>query len=174
VLIRINSQDFMELDDTSLIWACIEPTIRLIRGKSFAVKSEVSAQLNESQRALLMFQVFYGHSVNGTLELLSHLSYLLSQKGVWTVLKNGMRYFGVNDMVHLLDEVEDVYGTLVEKSGKADPGWFDLNNGDIGPEIQMIIVELDKRIKEMMPEAVKSVGAYIRSHPDEFVQTADK
>ncbi len=173
MLVNMNRLEFGALDDASLVWTCIEPTIRQIRGKSFMVKSEFSARLNTGQRSLLMFQMLYGHSGNGSLELFCHLSYLLSQKGVWSHLKNGMQYFGVRDSIQLLDELEDLYGILVKKSGELNSFYLDLNSAEIDPELQETICRLDGQIFEMNQSALKLVGTYVRNHPDEFVHIED-
>lgn len=54
-----------------------EPTIQQVRGKNFVVKSEVYSHLTTGKRALLMFQMLYGHTSKGVEEFYSHLSYLL-------------------------------------------------------------------------------------------------
>ncbi len=58
-------QEFNMLDDEKLIWICVEPIIRKVRGKDPGVKSQVIMQLNNGQRALFLFQVLYGHTNNG-------------------------------------------------------------------------------------------------------------
>ena len=173
MLVKIKRRVFDSIDDALLIWTCIEPTIQQIRGKSFIVKSEASTHLTTGQRALLMFQMLYGHTGNGVVEFYSHLSYLLSQKGVWTELKNGIQYFRDYAMLHLLDEIEEVYNILKENNSKENSDWLDVINIDKDSNLQLTISRLDKYLYEILPTSIKLIGTYIRNYPDEFVQVED-
>lgn len=68
MLAEIERKSFFSMDDRSLIWVCAEPTIRQIRGKDLAIKSEAYGTLNKGQQALLMFQILAGHSTYGVAE----------------------------------------------------------------------------------------------------------
>lgn len=157
MLVTVKRKDFEAMNDPSLIWTCIEPTIQKIRGKNFTIKSEAYLQLNEGQKALLMIQILYGHTLHGVEEFYSHLSYLLSNKGMWSQLKNGMLYFGAYDMIRLLDEMNTVYDDL--KTGKL-PSYSTLSR-------------LDVLLNEILPSVISMVGSYIRSNPEQFVQFVD-
>ena len=147
-MVAVKRKDFEALDDRSLIWTCIEPTIQKVRGKNFTIKSEVYSQLNDGQKALLMFQILYGHTLHGVEEFFCHLSYLLSNKGMWPQLKNGMLYFGAHDMVLLLDEMNNTY-----------------DNSETEP-----LGRLDTLLHTVLPATVVLVGSYIRRNPAQFVQ----
>ena len=112
-VVPIERDVFHALDDVALIWTCIEPIIREIRGKNLSVKTEASAGLTEGQRALLMFQIVYGHAGGGSAMLFGSLSYLLSHQGMWDRLRDGMRYLGASDMLRVLDELEAAYPAFV-------------------------------------------------------------
>lgn len=116
MLVTMKQQVFGSLDDDSLIWACIEPTIQKIRGKDFSVKGNVYTELSVGQRALLMFQIIYGHTSNGITEFYCLVPYLPSGRGIWQELKKGMQYFGSYSMLKLLGEMERDYYALEEKS----------------------------------------------------------
>jgi len=105
MLVTMKRNDFGALDGIPLIWACIEPTIQKIRGKNSTIKSDVYSQLTDGQQALLMFQILYGHTLHGVEEFFFYQSYMLSNKGTWSQMVNGMNYFGASDMVRFLDEL---------------------------------------------------------------------
>lgn len=175
MLVKMKRQVFDKLDDISLIWACIEPTIQQIRGKNFAVKSEVSTHLTTGQRALLMFQMLYGHTIKGVAEFYSHVSYLLSKKGVWSELKNGIEYFSDYSMMRLLGEMEEVYHVLEENYLKEGADCFNIYISDIdkNSELQTLIDRHDAMLLEILPTTINLIGTYIRSRPGEFVQFED-
>lgn len=170
MLITINRELFNSLDNISLIWTCIEPTINQIRGKNFMVKREFSSYLSNSQRSLLMFQILYGHTVNGVIEFYNHLSYILSEKGIWSELKKGIEYFGEYSLANLIVEIEDAYHTIEKNHCKEGSGCADLTNINKDSELNLRIDTLNKRLSELLPSAIKSISSYIRNNPDEFVQ----
>lgn len=172
MLIMINRKKLEELDDISLIWTCIEPTIQLIRGKSFAVKTEAYTHLTTGQRALLMFQMLYGHTKNGVEEFFSHQAYLLLNKGVWSQLKKGMQYFGDYNMMQLLEQMDiefqnlktDEFNELVEQHSV-------LIDNKAESSVSMSI--LNQSFREALPSTIKQVANYIRNNSDEFIKLID-
>jgi hypothetical protein len=173
MLVIINRQVYNSLDDISLIWTCIEPTIKQIRGKNFMIKREFSSHLSSGQRSLLFFQILFGHTVNGVIEFYNHLSYLLSEKGVWSELKKGMEYFGEYSMVNLISEIEDTYHTIEENYCKEGSEWLDITNINKDSELKIKIDTLNKCLSELLPAVIKSISLYIRNNPDEFVRFED-
>lgn len=161
-MITVKREDFEILEDDALIWTCIGPTILNIRGRNFSVKSEEYALLNPGQRALLMFRVLYGHSSNGVGELYSHLAYLLVNPGVWSQLKNGVTFFGDDDMAQIIEKMETIYQGQKE-------GVFEKN-----AEVSESLNDLNQALRETLPLSVKLVASYIRSHAEEFVQIVDE
>jgi uncharacterized protein YlzI (FlbEa/FlbD family) len=167
-------KDFEALNDVSLIWTCIEPTIQQVRGKNFVVKSDVYAQLSTGQRALLMFQMLYGHTSNGVEEFYSHLSYLLLNKGVWLQLKNGMRYFGDYDMIQVLEKVELFFQRLKMEEFKDSEEPHNILAGfDKNAELSASMLLLNRSLRETLPSTTKRVATYIRENVNEFVQFID-
>ncbi len=175
MLVTIKQKDFEALNDTSLIWTCIEPAIQQARGKNFAVKSEAYSHLTAGQRALFMFQVLYGHTANGIQEFYSNLQYLLSNKDVWSQLKKGMQYFADNDMMQIVEGMERVFeGIKTEESGVGAERHNILTAGiDKNAESHASISLLDKSFGDALPLTVKRVAAYIRDNADEFVKLID-
>ncbi len=109
MFIALSRDKLISLDDRSLIWSCIEPAIQISRGKNFSIKSEVYSDLTKGQRALLMIQVFLGHTSIGVAEFYSHIDYLLAKPEVWAQFDSGFKYFGDDDILLLLKEIEELY-----------------------------------------------------------------
>lgn len=145
----IDRHVFDSLEENALIWACIHPLIHEIRGKDPIIKTEVYSSLTKGQRALLMFQILYGHTSDSTAEFFG-MQDMLSIKGIWGELQNSMRYFGDNQMLSLLQEMEEAY-----HSGKTGSN---------------MINSIDRKLHEIMPESIKVVCSYIRNNPGEFVR----
>ncbi len=175
MLITVKRKDFEALNDVSLIWTCIEPAIQQVRGKNFAVKSEVHAHLTAGQRALLMVQMLYGHTSKGVEEFYSHLSYLLSNKGVWSQLKKGIQYFGDYDMVQILEKMDMVFQRLNTEEFKDSEEQHTILITDIdkNAELSASMSFLNKSLSDTLPLTIKLVATYIRNNADEFVQFID-
>jgi hypothetical protein len=175
MLVVIERKKFESLNDIALIWTCVEPAIQPIRGKNFAVKSDVYLHLTPGQRALLMFQVLHGHTSNGVGEFYSHLSYLLSNEAVWSQLKEGMSYFGDLKMAQLLEEMKIVYQKLKteEFQENAEQHTVILDAQDQNMELISAMERLNKALGELLPATTGLVGAYVRNHAQEFVQFID-
>ncbi len=155
MLITMTREAFEGLDDMPLIWACIEPTIRQIRGKNPSVKLDAYAGLTKGQQALLMFQILYGHTLQGVESFFLYQSYMLTEKGAWPQMESGMRYFGASEMARFLDEMRAGYEEY-EKNPKDAASLAALEG-------------LDARLRENLPAAIRLIGAYIRAHAEEFV-----
>lgn len=168
-------QEFNAYDDTMLIWTCIKPVILLIRGKNFSIKSEVYTRMTTAQRALLMFQMLYGHTSEGVIEFYTHLSYLLSNNGVWMQLKKAMQYFGDDDMLNLLNEMDIVFQSLNAKEFHENAEQYNSNMEGVQNNSALFasLGELDTALHHALPSTIQRVSTYIRNHPDEFVRFQD-
>jgi len=153
-------KEFESLDDISLVWECIEPVIQPIRGSDIRVKLTVYEKLAPPQRALMMFQVLYGHTHGGITQFYNHFTHILTKPGVWQQFKAGLKYFGDNNMSQILEEMEEAYKLAVSKQ-------------DGEQELYVTINQLDARFREAVPETVKQVGQYIRNHPEDFARIVD-
>lgn len=175
MLVTMKRKDFKSLEDISLIWACIEPTIQQVRGRNFAVKSEVYATLNRGQRALLLFQMLYGHTATGVDEFYTHMFYLLSNEGVWSQLRKGMQYFGAYDMEQLIEQMEMVFQSRhsgeLDKSAEQQKVLF--TEDDITAEMSSTSSLLNKTFRDLLPMTIKLVATYIRDNESEYVELID-
>ncbi len=175
MLITVKRKDFESLNDISLIWICIEPAMQQARGRNFAVKSEVYAHLTPGQRALFMFQMLYGHTSKGVEEFYSHLSYLLSNDGVWSQLKKGMQYFGDYNMIQILEKMNIVFQSLTTEEFKESVEQHNALIVDIdkNAELSASMSLINKSLSETLPLTIKLVATYIRDNVDEYVQLID-
>jgi hypothetical protein len=175
MLVRIKIKDFEILNDSSLIWTCVEPTILKIRGKNFVVKSEAYSQLNTGQRALLMFQILYGHTSTGVEEFYAHQSYLLSNKKVWSQMKNGMQYFEDSDMLKILEQMDNLFQRLETEAFNENREQQNASIADLDRKVELSesINLINKSLREILPFTIIRVATYIRNHTDEFVEFID-
>jgi hypothetical protein len=175
MLVTMRQKDFESFDDVSLIWACIEPTIQQVRGRNFTIKTEVYTTLTPGQRALLMFQMLYGHTTNGIEAFFSHLTYLLTNKGVWSQLKKGMEYFEDYDMIQILDKMNAVFQGLNrdEFIESAEQNNVLIADVDQSVELKTEISLLNKSLMDTIPLSINRVATYIRNNINEFVQIVD-
>lgn len=176
MLVTMRREMFESLDNAALAWACIEPTIQQIRGKPVKLKQQVYARLSGGQRALLMFWVLTGHAQHGVLQFYSEVSYLLAQADIWQEMKAGMGYFGADDMVRLIEEMEALYRALEANPLPGDTVWHGAPaEGGLGnqPELLAAVDRLDIMLRKIAPAAPQRIGAFIRRAPDQFVRIED-
>jgi hypothetical protein len=163
--ICLKRENFFDMDDRQLLWTCIEPVIVRVRGKSYAFKNEFSRQLTEGQRALLMFEVLFGHTSAGVVSFYENFSYLLVHPGFWAELKKGIAFFQDEPLLGIVTELERLYNfyyagdsTLSESADK------DFIMRDAG--------RLDTRFKETFPGSIERIARHIRENPSDYVDFA--
>jgi hypothetical protein len=162
--------DFGTLDGIPLIWACIEPTIQKVRGKNFAIKSDVYAQLTDGQRALLMFQILYGHTLHGVEEFYIYHSYMLLNKGTRSQMINGMNCFGASGMVRFLDELHATYERFHDDMEQRNAQFDDVKNDT---PLYTSLNRLNVLLRECLPETINLVSSFIQDNAEQFVKFDD-
>ncbi|GIP33447.1 hypothetical protein [Paenibacillus sp. J2TS4] len=167
-LVAMKKQEFDSLDDDSLGWACMEPTLLQIRGKEMAVKTEAISRLNKGQQALCMFRVLYDHAKNSAVEYYTWISYLLDKPGYWSGVTGGLRFFGDSSMMHLLVETKEVLEASNHRRrvSISDATYKDLEQDN---ELQNAVSHLFARFLELAPHSLQMISTYIRAHPQDFV-----
>jgi hypothetical protein len=168
MLVFVKRQMFESLDDDALGWTCIEPVIKSIRGKDFAVKSQAYSQLNKGQRALFMFRVFYNHACISLSDFYWWSSYYFAQP-TWSEIKSGLVYFKDDIMYQLLEDME---GILEKKTiqGNKNTSEVAFNEIENDLELRSSVSLLYETFREIAPQTLKIIGTYIRNNPDEFIQ----
>jgi len=173
MLVMMKRKVFDSLDNAALESACVEPTLqRLHAGISPAVKSQVLAQLTAGQKAQFMFRVLYAHLGNSVVDFYCWVSYLLAEARTWSGVKGGLRYFGDDAMLRLLEETESF---LEVRNRQGDAGWRDAFPQDLDDDAELLasVSRLNATFHEIAPATLKLIGAYIRNNPGEFVQFDD-
>lgn len=167
-LVKMTKSDFDSLSEERLSWTCMEPTFRQIRGKNVTIKSQVISELTRGQQALCMFRVMYDHAVNSAAEYYCWMSYLLDQSGYWSGVMDGLNFFGDRSMIRLLEETKE---TFQARNLELGLNWSDaaLNHLDEDLELLSITGHLFERFHAVSADSLKSIGSYIRSHPEQFV-----
>lgn len=147
----MKQREFNMLDDEKLIWICVEPIVRKVRGKDPTIKSQVIMQLNNGHCSC--FKYYMGHANHGISQFFHQIAYLLD---IWSALKSGMKYFEDTEMLDLIGKMENAYYTAIDQN-----------------ENTILLDELDRLYKEKVPATLKRIGLYIRSNPTEFIQFED-
>jgi hypothetical protein len=134
MLVTMKRQVFDSLDPAALAWECIGPIALPLRGKHPTVKSRVYAQLTAGQQALFVVQVFQNHAGEEAGDLYCWVSTLLRDPQAWAAIKAGVRYFGDEAMLHLLEQIENVLAVRHQQGAtqQRDPLPWDL---DEDPEL---------------------------------------
>lgn len=146
-------QEMNRLDDESLIWACMEPIMTQTAGKEPAEQAKLLSSLNDAQRAMFLFQIFYGHADSGLAILYDRMDALMDKADLWTGVEIGLLYFNDEPMLEVLKEMEK--------------GWYQYRNE---PNASGTIEELSEAYRKLVPETQKKIADYIRKHPSEFLK----
>nr|ASA76635.1 hypothetical protein [Pyxidicoccus sp. MCy9557] len=150
--VRLKKQEFERLEGEALCLRCIQPTIDRVRGTSLAVRQHVYDELlTPGLQALLAFWVVYTHGAHGWTQLHAELSHLVEHDYFWNNIRSATRYFGLPRML----ESTEQFLRVMRQPGKP--------NSDE-------LVQADASLLKVLPDAVKTVSAFIRAHPVDFVR----
>ncbi|GIN10905.1 hypothetical protein J26TS2_07720 [Shouchella clausii] len=167
-LVTMNQADFDSMSDERLGWACVEQALLSIRGKDGATKKQVISSLNRSQQALCMFRVFYDHAKDSASEYYSWVSYLLQTSGYWQGVIGGLRYFGDENMILLLEDTKQM---IEERNHKLNIPMTSASFKDLEQdrELSKAIERLYGKFLEIVPDSLNRISMFIRSNPRDFV-----
>lgn len=170
--VAMSRERFDGLDADSLCRICMEPVFRQIRGRDMEMKAAVISRLNEGQRSLCMFEIFYRHAKNSAEEYYGWVGSLLSQPGVWDEILRGLAFFGDESMTSLLTRTED---DLRKRNARLGLSFEQavLTDLERDGELRGKMTELYRELEDIAPVTQKNIAVYIRSHPDEFVVWED-
>ncbi|MBS4211203.1 MULTISPECIES: hypothetical protein [Neobacillus] len=163
---------FDSLEDEALGGACFEPYIPLIRGRDTKVKEELYQKLTTGQKALFMFYAYFNHAKNSIEEFYWWGAYYYAQPRAWKAIKNGLEYFGANEMMCLFVKLEQLFEAGNFSRSIED---FNVSYNDIekDPELMESIALLNIDFTEISPKTLKDIGEKIRSNPSEYIQIVD-
>ena len=172
MLVTMKRQVFDSLDPAALAWECIGPIALPLRGKHSSMKSQVYAQLTAGQQALFVVQVLFNHAGEEAAELYCWVSTLRRDPHAWGAIKAGVRYFGDEAMMRLLEQIESVLEARhqQEETAQRDALPWDL---DEDPELFTSMSQLNTTFHALAPTSLKLMGEYIRKALSEFVLIED-
>lgn len=116
-------------DVSKLSWECISPVIMTVRGKNPDIKNDAYRTLNDGQKAVFSFHVYYDHAKKDP-ESFVYWSRLYLQMNFFGEIKKGALYFANQDYANLLTEIE---GCLTGKNS-TDPHRLYMQLRSIGEE----------------------------------------
>ncbi|MFP3392140.1 hypothetical protein [Brevibacillus sp. SIMBA_040] len=168
MLIAMKREFFHSLQPDQLGRACIEPVLLPLRGKNPSVKAEVYQQLTIGQRALFMFHVWHDHANGSALEFYCWLAYTRQEFSYWIGIQAGLRFFGQEKIIALLEEMNEV---LEERNQRLGKTMADVTGQDLEEDAQLseTVHRLYAHYQQNIPDTFLMIYSYIRSHPEEFV-----
>lgn len=169
-MVHMNRRTFHLLGDEELGQACFDPLIQRYKeeqtlGNDFTT---LFNQLTRGQQALFVFQTYYLHATESLTEYYWWSAYYLATEKRWAGLKASLRYFGEDELLDILESTEKV---LIDTGHPLNLEQFDLSRDHLHqhPKLLASIEVLEERYQEVVPDVVRRIAAYIRSHPDEFI-----
>jgi hypothetical protein len=155
MIVEMSRDHFTTCDDYLLGWQCIEPIVLDVRGKDNEYKLRVYSQLNEGQKALFSFYVYFNHAKNSLEEFIWWTNHFYSQSDVWAELKKGLRYLNLNRFEIFIEKFEE---TALERSK------YDLPYDDPDTICNLFFIFGDH-----ITPTLQQISQYIKTNPEEFV-----
>ncbi|OPA73903.1 hypothetical protein BVG16_26030 [Paenibacillus selenitireducens] len=163
--------------DEELVSVCFEPLIEAYK-EAFRMETHVDALitkkqfyqgLSTGQRALFFFNSYYYHVTKSQAEFYWWSAYFYAQPIQWQGIRWSMEYFQDPTMAKLLEEIEHIFDSQQQA---INPEYFPLHPYNLGFDETMyaILSPFDKMFHQFAPITRARIGAYIRSHAEEFVQ----
>lgn len=115
-----------DIHSKQLSWLCIEPMLVSVRGRDMAAKTEIYRQLHEGQQALFLFYSYHNHT-KSLAEFYWFSAYNIIEIKSWNGIKNGMRFFHLDEMVNVLDQIE----CLITDHNRVDEAWREVLPTDL-------------------------------------------
>jgi hypothetical protein len=168
MLVPMKRQEFDLLDHTVLVWACIEPAIQRIHS-GMARTEQVSAQLSNGQKILLMFRYLYDHIGVSRDDFYAWMSHVLTETQRWSGVKRSLSFIGDEAMAELLEETESLLKAWEQQKEVARS-----LASDNGAVFLAALDRLNARFHEVVPGTIALLARYIRNNPGEFVQFEDE
>ncbi|WP_028547416.1 hypothetical protein [Paenibacillus sp. UNC451MF] len=158
MLVEMERQEFESLSHTELFLRCTEPTIVQLRRSDLSEKTQLVSQLNSGQQAMVMFRLLYP-AQNSADEYYYWISYLIKEPSYWTGVIGGLRFFGEDSLIELLEETGMVLNAQNKESRLID-----------NTELLKRVPPLFSRFQSMLPVSIERISGYIRSNSETFVQ----
>lgn len=168
MLVVMKREQFDSFERDQLGRACIEPVLHKVRGKNPEVKAQVYQQLSLGQRALFMFHVLHDHAHGSVTEFTCWIAHTLEEFSYWIGIQAGLRYFGQEGMLGLLDEMKLV---LEERNQRLGKTMADVTPQDLEEDAGLFqtVSRIYTKYKEISPQTLQVIGTFIQGNPAEFV-----
>ncbi len=160
---RLKKADFDALADGELGAACFEPLVPLIRAKPDRTKREVYRGLTPGQRALFMYHVYVDHAKRAPEQFYWWTAHYAVQPDAWAELIGGLRAFGADGFIALLEETKAAL-----PFGKLESAAL----GDLADDaaLSAAIDARYDRFRRIASDTAEAIGRRIRSAPLDFVE----
>jgi hypothetical protein len=109
-----NRNEVGVVSDVEISWDCIKPILLNARGKSMKIKNEEFKKLNQGQKSIFSFHVYYDHAKNDVASFI-YWSQLYLSNDFFAEIEKSASYFGDSDYSKILAEIE---GALKNEGGK--------------------------------------------------------
>lgn len=171
MLVKMKQEMWETLEDRALVWACIEPTMMRVRGKSLDVKADVYQGLTQGQQTLMLFQIFYGHT-RSVGEFYWFACDYLSMPNLWERMKEGLRHCGCWELLNVYGEIEGLLAPKV-KAAAANNREITVLDLEHDPHLRMSVLPLYEKYRAAAGEALLQFAAMIRRSPEQFLDMSD-
>lgn len=89
-------------------WEYIEPVINEITGKSKSIKSEKYNELNDLDKAIFSFYVYYNHAKISDNHFKLYTRFFIDSNNFINII-NGVKYFENTQFIHLLTTINETF-----------------------------------------------------------------
>lgn len=168
MVIEMNREHFEKLEAEQLGRACIEPILHPLRGKDPSVKAQTYERLTPGQRALFMFHVLHDHACPSAGEFAGWLAYTQQEFSHWIGIQAGLRFFGQEELLGIIEGVITVLEERNQRLGKSMAD-FTVLDMDEDPQLLDRVTFFYEKYQRQVPRTLQDIGLYIRRHPSEFV-----
>lgn len=158
MIVEMSKDTFTTCDDYFLGWRCIEPFVLDVRGKDDDYKARVYSQLNDGQKALFSFYIFFNHAKNSLEEFIYWSNYFYLQPETWAEIKKGSRYLNLHRFEFFIDQFEQATEEMTKNNSHRDIDQF---------------CTLFFIFGDHVTPTIQQISHYIKEHPDEFILLKD-
>jgi hypothetical protein len=170
---RLERSEWELLGDDALGYACFEPIIQAYkeiqsRGEDFTAL--VYRRLSKGQQALFPFQTYYQHAIESPGDLYWWTAYYRAQPERWEALRQGLAYVQDSAVLPLLARIEEV---LLLNHAATSLESFSASTTDLERDAALHeeFGSLYQAFQEAAPGALRCFASYIRSHPEQFLES---
>ncbi|WP_416828807.1 hypothetical protein [Ectobacillus polymachus] len=177
---KVKREEYSSLTQEALCNVCFNPLIQAYKERmadqtiddSSKIKEQFYDELTIGQQSLFSFHVYYDHAIKSLDEFYWWSAYFLAQPKIWSAIKSGLKYFGDDKMLQLLENVETVLKRYNHPSSLEE---FNITREDIlrDKELLASISPLHNIFNEAAPLTLQIISNYIRDNVKEFLMVED-